>query len=74
MCEYETFQHICGHVKDKLYSYCHFARNDQSHQCFGVKVIKGVWQSETFCKDCMDAMRAAAIQSAQGSGGQGSQR
>ncbi|PMD37992.1 hypothetical protein L207DRAFT_584913 [Hyaloscypha variabilis F] len=28
---------------DILLNYCHFARNDPFHQCFGVKVIKNTW-------------------------------
>ncbi|TQN66051.1 hypothetical protein CSHISOI_09425 [Colletotrichum shisoi] len=40
MCEFEEFLFACNHSVVKKKSYCHFARNDPIHQCFGVKVLK----------------------------------
>jgi hypothetical protein len=74
MCDFEEFEFLCGHKAKKLLSYCHSARVDPSHQCFSVKVVKHSWAQNLSCDPCVEAMRAAAIQFAQGSGGQGSQR
>ena len=55
MCDYEEFLYDCGHSQQRLKSYCHFARNDPNHQCFGVKKLRDVWEQQTVCEAC--AMR-----------------
>ncbi|KAE9378340.1 hypothetical protein N431DRAFT_176274 [Stipitochalara longipes BDJ] len=60
MCDWEEFQFVCGHNSSRLLSYCHFARTDPYHQCFGVKVIKHTWVQNVACQPCLDAMRTAA--------------
>ncbi|KAG9241827.1 hypothetical protein BJ878DRAFT_427273 [Calycina marina] len=52
MCDYELFHYTCGHVVDQLLSYCHFARSDPFHQCYGVKAIKQRWSQQFDCQDC----------------------
>jgi hypothetical protein len=64
MCDWEEFQFVCGHNSSRLLSYCHFARTDPYHQCFGVKVIKHTWVQNVACQPCLDAMRAAAMKRA----------
>jgi hypothetical protein len=58
MCDYEEFLFDCGHSQQRLKSYCHFARNDPNHQCFGVKKLRDVWEQQTVCDAC--AMQWAA--------------
>jgi hypothetical protein len=55
MCDHETFRFTCGHSLTQLLSYCHFARNDPYHQCFGVKVIKKQWSKPFPCQMCREA-------------------
>ncbi|ORY16952.1 hypothetical protein BCR34DRAFT_445091, partial [Clohesyomyces aquaticus] len=44
---------LCGHEERRITSYCHFARNDPLHQCFGVKTQKRDWHvHERTCQDC----------------------
>jgi hypothetical protein len=54
MCYYEVIRSaLCGHEERRLFQYCHFARNDQNHQCFGAWNIKRVReQSEVKCTQC----------------------
>ncbi|PSS27579.1 hypothetical protein M430DRAFT_32262 [Amorphotheca resinae ATCC 22711] len=59
MCDYEEFHYACGHVTSQLLSYCHFARCDPYHQCFGVKVTKQAWQRNATCPLCHDAAAAS---------------
>lgn len=41
MCGYEKITYIlCAHTRNRLVSYCHFARNDPFHQCWGVQTVK----------------------------------
>ncbi|KAH7360892.1 hypothetical protein BKA65DRAFT_194670 [Rhexocercosporidium sp. MPI-PUGE-AT-0058] len=63
MCDYEKFTFNCGHSAEKLLSYCHFARNDIYHQCFGVKVTKNIWSRNYLCPPCeqIERQRQAAI-------------
>ena len=43
MCDWEEFIFGCSCSYTKRKNYCHFARNDPNHQCFGVQVLKKVW-------------------------------
>ena len=61
MCDWEEFQFICGHKKDRLLSHCHFARTDPLHQCFGVKVIKHTHCQPFHCDPCLAEIRAAEM-------------
>ena len=40
MCYFELVTYHCQHQVHRRCSYCHFARNDQNHACFGVKVLR----------------------------------
>ncbi|KAG0133715.1 hypothetical protein HOY82DRAFT_256839 [Tuber indicum] len=41
MCNLEKISYSsCGHDELRLIAYCHFARNDPFHQCFGVQTVK----------------------------------
>ncbi len=53
MCNYEEFLFECGHTKVQLKSYCHFARNDPYHGCYGVKVLKDTWHQGKKCDPCI---------------------
>jgi len=52
MCDYEEFLFDCGCSEQRLKSYCHFARNDPHHQCFGVKKLRDVWEQRRLCDAC----------------------
>ncbi|KAJ0163540.1 hypothetical protein CTA2_2823 [Colletotrichum tanaceti] len=56
MCEFEEFLFTCQHSAVRKKTYCHFARNDPNHQCFGVKVLKKTWLQGKPCDDCITAM------------------
>ncbi|KAF2277341.1 uncharacterized protein EI97DRAFT_361309, partial [Westerdykella ornata] len=51
---YEKIHYVpCGHEDHRLIQYCHFARNDPLHQCFGAWNIKREWeQREVECSQC----------------------
>ncbi|KAL8847514.1 MAG: hypothetical protein Q9221_007442 [Calogaya cf. arnoldii] len=54
MCNFEQITYHCRHQIIRRYSYCHFARNDPVHACFGVKVLKREWyQDQADCDDCI---------------------
>ncbi|ROT37727.1 hypothetical protein SODALDRAFT_204286 [Sodiomyces alkalinus F11] len=53
MCDWEEFLFTCSHSVVRLKSYCHFARNDPNHQCFGVKVLRKSWQQAIPCEQCI---------------------
>ncbi|KAL8810472.1 MAG: hypothetical protein Q9223_002406 [Gallowayella weberi] len=54
MCNFESITYHCRHQIFRRYSYCHFARNDPVHACFGVKVLKREWnQDHEDCDDCI---------------------
>ncbi|OLN85867.1 hypothetical protein CCHL11_05398 [Colletotrichum chlorophyti] len=55
MCDWEEFLFTCNHSILRLKSYCHFARNDPNHQCFGVKVLRNSWRQNVPCDDCISA-------------------
>lgn len=76
MCDWEEFQFLCGHHSSRLLSHCHFARTDPYHQCFGVKVIRHVWQQDMACQPCLDAISAAneAERKKKGNKGHGAHR
>ncbi|KAK0643114.1 hypothetical protein B0T16DRAFT_333340 [Cercophora newfieldiana] len=57
MCDFEEFVFTCGHSTFRLKSYCHFARNDPNHQCFGVKKLKNVWDQTFACDGCVQRAR-----------------
>ncbi|KAK1593229.1 uncharacterized protein LY79DRAFT_590063 [Colletotrichum navitas] len=57
MCDWEEFLFTCNHSIVRLKSYCHFARNDPNHQCFGVKVLRNSWRQSVPCDNCMSAWR-----------------
>jgi hypothetical protein len=52
MCDWEEFIFGCSCSYTKRKSYCHFARNDPNHQCFGVQVLKKVWEVPEMCDKC----------------------
>ncbi|KAK3684881.1 hypothetical protein B0T22DRAFT_464371 [Podospora appendiculata] len=54
MCDFEEFVFTCSHSIIRLKSYCHFARNDPHHQCFGVKKLRNVWDQTTECEKCRE--------------------
>lgn len=60
MCEIEIFTMACSHEFTKLLSYCHFARNDPLHQCFGPKTVKNRWAQRAICGSCAEARDKAA--------------
>ncbi|KAK1973272.1 hypothetical protein LZ30DRAFT_34607 [Colletotrichum cereale] len=53
MCDFEEFFFLCSHSVVKKKSYCHFARNDPNHQCFGVQVLKKTWRQARLCDKCL---------------------
>ncbi|KAI1502793.1 hypothetical protein F5X99DRAFT_377411 [Biscogniauxia marginata] len=54
MCDWEEFLFVCNHSTLRLKSYCHFARNDPNHQCYGVKMLRDSWLQEgQLCDDCL---------------------
>jgi hypothetical protein len=59
MCDYNRFSYTCSphHDRLELLSYCHFARNDPYHQCFGVKVVKNHYMKTMPCEDCGGSRR-----------------
>ena len=54
MCTYALVHHVrCGHTVKCLKKYCHFARNDPNHQCFGAWSIKENCEQEKYeCEKC----------------------
>jgi hypothetical protein len=54
MCAYDLIYHVpCGHTERRLKKYCHFARNDPGHQCFGAWTIKDRWEQPRYeCENC----------------------
>lgn len=52
MCDWEEFIFGCSCTYTKRKNYCHFARNDPNHQCFGVQVLKKVWDVTEACDKC----------------------
>lgn len=61
MCDWEEFIFGCQCTYTKRKNYCHFARNDPNHQCFGVQVLKKVWDVPEACDKCCSSR--AAMQS-----------
>lgn len=59
MCDWEEFIFGCSCSYTKRKNYCHFARNDPNHQCFGVQVLKKVWDVPEACEKCSNINRAA---------------
>lgn len=55
MCYYEKIDFRCGHSQYRKIEYCHFARNDPNHQCFGPWNVKRSWKQD---KDDCDACNA----------------
>ncbi|KAL8712226.1 MAG: hypothetical protein Q9220_003377 [cf. Caloplaca sp. 1 TL-2023] len=54
MCYFERITFRCRHQVYRRFSYCHFARNDPVHACFGVKVVKREWtQGQEDCDECI---------------------
>ncbi|WJG35323.1 uncharacterized protein FOBCDRAFT_223142 [Fusarium oxysporum Fo47] len=62
MCDWEEFLFACNHSTLRLKSYCHFARNDPNHQCFGVKVLRKSWRQCVPCDNCAITCRASESQ------------
>jgi len=58
MCDWEEFIFGCSCTYTKRKNYCHFARNDPSHQCFGVQVLKKVWDVPEACDKCSNSRAA----------------
>ncbi|KAI5926990.1 hypothetical protein F4810DRAFT_706948 [Camillea tinctor] len=46
MCDWEEFRFVCNHSTLRLKSYCHYARNDPNHNCYGVKMLRDSWLQE----------------------------
>ena len=63
MCEYEEYLFNCGCSQKRLKSYCHLARNDLNHQCFGVPKLRNVWDQQVDCKSCISKQRASPASS-----------
>ncbi|PHH90429.1 hypothetical protein CDD83_3666 [Cordyceps sp. RAO-2017] len=59
MCDWEEFLYSCNHSVLRLKSYCHFARNEPDHQCYGVKVLRNSWQQGVLCEKCTAQCQAA---------------
>ncbi|KAI1081189.1 hypothetical protein F5B20DRAFT_537184 [Whalleya microplaca] len=54
MCDYDEFRFECNHSVCRLKSYCHSARNDPNHLCYGVKKLRESWlQTGQLCEMCM---------------------
>lgn len=62
MCDWEEFIFGCSCSYTKRKNYCHFARNDPNHQCFGVQVLKKVWDVPEVCDKCNTNSSRAAMQ------------
>ncbi|RDA83558.1 hypothetical protein CP532_5354 [Ophiocordyceps camponoti-leonardi (nom. inval.)] len=73
MCDFEEFLFTCNHSAFRLKSFCHFARNDPYHQCYGVKVLRNSWQQGKLCDDCLAERQRQASQ-VQASSSSNSQR
>ena len=52
MCNWEDIIYPCGHEETRRMSYCHFARNDPWHNCFGVQVTKLTTYETILCNPC----------------------
>lgn len=72
MCDYEEFLFACGCSTFRLKSYCHFARNDPNHQCFGVKKLRDSWDQATDCEACTQRKMSSQFGAATVSFGSGS--
>lgn len=59
MCDWEEFIFCCSCSYTKRKNYCHFARNDPNHKCFGVQVLRKVWEVPETCEKCSSGSRAA---------------
>lgn len=57
MCDYDEFVFICGHSQFRLKTYCHYARNDRQHHCFGVKKLRNIWDQSDYCDKCLEKAR-----------------
>ena len=55
MCYFELITYRCQHQIHRRCSYCHFARNDPAHACFGVRMLKRAWREEQ--EDCEECVR-----------------
>ncbi|KAF4584110.1 hypothetical protein GQ602_005483 [Ophiocordyceps camponoti-floridani] len=64
MCDWEEFLFTCNHSALRLKSFCHFARNDPFHQCYGVKVLRNSWQQGVLCDKCAAERQAALVKAA----------
>lgn len=71
MCDWEEFIFGCSCSYTKRKNYCHFARNDPNHQCFGVQVLKKVWDVPEACDKCSTSSSRAAMQAPAGGWGHG---
>ena len=69
MCDYEEFLFACGCSTFRLKSYCHFARNDPNHQCFGVKKLRDTWDQASDCEACSQRKTNDQWARSQGFGG-----
>ncbi|KAF7542946.1 hypothetical protein G7Z17_g11148 [Cylindrodendrum hubeiense] len=67
MCDFEEFRFTCDHYTVRLKSYCHFARNDPNHQCFGVKTLRNSWRQSGACEDCKNAVLTVEMTGHEGS-------
>ena len=63
MCYFQEITLNCGHVQTTRYAYCHFARNDPVHACFGVKTLGRVWTQDDYaCDACGEFGQYSRIQ------------
>ncbi|RDA93636.1 hypothetical protein CP533_4918 [Ophiocordyceps camponoti-saundersi (nom. inval.)] len=62
MCDWEEFLFTCNHSALRLKSFCHFARNDPYHQCYGVKVLRNSWNQGKLCDNCLAERQRQASQ------------
>lgn len=74
MCDWEEFIFGCSCSYTKRKNYCHFARNDPNHQCFGVQVLKKVWDVPEICDKCSQRNNRTSSRSYQPYGQDPSQR
>lgn len=65
MCDWEEFIFGCSCSYTKRKNYCHFARNDPNHQCFGVQVLKKVWDVPEVCDKCSQKSNRTSTRSYQ---------
>ncbi len=64
MCDWEEFLFTCSHSTVRLMSYCHSARNNNTHSCPNVKVLRKSWQQGVPCPECANTWTGVTRQRA----------